>query len=382
MNWLCMVLMRKIQSRVWVYSVLVPKKTKLVPHHCICGNRLLSEHRPKNIRNSYRLLKLQEGCSLDDVRNSYRDLAKQFHPDSGSVTADSATFVQIEEAYRSVLNDIATKMKLSEKVEEEEEEIFKPKAPQHRQYLNFEGIGFGTPSQRERQYMQFRVDRASEQVMEYRKQKMENQFAIHNVMLAKDVKQSKKAKITQAIERLVEDLIQESMAKGDFDNLSGKGKPLQKFSDYPHIDPMTHNLNRILLDNGYQPEWILMQKEIRETIEQLRNDMVASRNKLGDPMTPHKEKQWNEVCEQFIKNIKMLNKRINDFNLVVPILSRQMVHFNADKEITRAQELYETKLKKTKALKAAKDTEETENQSVNAPTFKTSFLKWVNLIFK
>nr|XP_056714370.1 dnaJ homolog subfamily C member 28 [Euleptes europaea] len=377
MKWFCVALKRKI-CHVWTYSTLVLKKEKQVPFYCICGHRQWSDHKSKKIKDFYVLLKLQEGCSLDDVRNSYRDLAKKYHPDSGSVTADSAIFVEIDEAYRAVLNDVAEKMKSNEK-EEEEEDKFKSVAPQHRQYLSFEGIGFGTPSQRERQYMQFRVDRASEQVMEYRKQKMESQLATSSTMLAKDVRQSKKVKITQAIERVVEDLIQESMAKGDFDNLSGKGKPLQKFSDCLHIDPMTHNLNRILIDNGYQPEWILMQKEIRETIEKLRNDLIVARNKLGDPLTPHKVKHWNESCEQFIENIKKLNKRINDFNLIVPILSRQMVHFNASKEIARAQELCKAQMKKTRAEEHTKETEHEHGREFD---LKTSFLKWMNLILK
>ncbi|KAL8190570.1 UNVERIFIED_CONTAM: DnaJ subfamily C member 28 [Gekko kuhli] len=377
MKWFCVVLWRKIQCHFWAYSTLVLKKEKQVPYYCIYSHRQLSDHKPKKIKDFYMLLKLQEGCSLDDVRNSYRDLAKKYHPDSGSVTADAATFVQIDEAYRVVLNDVAEKIKSNEK-EEEEEDKFKSAAPQHRQYLSFEGIGFGTPSQRERQYMQFRVDRASEQVMEYRKQKMESQSAMSSAMLAKDVRQSKKVKITQAIERLVEDLIQESMAKGDFDNLSGRGKPLQKFSDCPHIDPMTHNLNRILIDNGYQPEWILMQKEIRETIEKLRKDLITSRNKLGNPMTPHKTKLWNEVCEQFTESINKLNKRVNDFNLIVPILSRQMVHFNANKEIARAQELCEAQIKKTRAEENTKEIEHGGKEL----DLKTSFLKWINLILK
>ncbi|XP_033002844.1 dnaJ homolog subfamily C member 28 [Lacerta agilis] len=372
-----MMMLRKIQCRVWICSALVPKKDKPVLHHFIYHHRLLSDLKPKNIKDSYRLLNLQEGCSMEDVRNSFRDLAKQYHPDSGSATADSATFVQIEEAYRVVLNYMTKKMKSSENNEEDEEDKFKSKTPQHRQYLSFEGVGFGTPSQRERQYMQFRVDRASEQVMEYRKQKMERQLVMSDAILAKDVRQSKKAKITQAIERLVEDLIQESMAKGDFENLSGKGKPLQKFSDCPHIDPMTHNLNRILIDNGYQPEWILIQKEIRETIEKLRKDMIASRNKLGEPMTPQKEKQWKESCEQFTESIQALNKRINDFNLVVPILSRQMVHFNADKEISRAQESCKSQMKRN----SENETKKTENES-RSSDIKASFFKWMNLILK
>lgn len=339
----------------------------------------MSDHKPQNVLDSYKLLKLQEGCSLDDVKNSFLELAKQYHPDSGSVTADSTIFVQIEEAYRVVVNDMAKKIKSRDKEDDEEEDKLKSKAVQHRQYLNFEGIGFGTPSQRERQYIQFRVDRASEQIMEYRQRQMERQLAMGDVMLAKDVKQSKKIKITQAIERLVEDLIQESMAKGDFDNLTGKGKPLQKFSDCPHIDPMTHNLNRILIDNGYQPEWILIQKEIRETIEKLRKNIIASRNKLGDPMTVQNEKQWKEVCEKFRENIKILNKRINDFNLVVPILSRQMVHFNADKEIARVEDIFEAQMKNRSKAEAKKTEAEMEH---GRHDIKTIVLKWISLILK
>ncbi|NXO68858.1 DJC28 protein, partial [Phainopepla nitens] len=304
--------------------------------------RMLSGYKPKNdVVDSYKVLELEEGCSLDDVRNSYRNLAKKYHPDSSSGMADSRAFIRVEEAYRVVLNDLTARQKSEPGEEEEEEEQFKSKSLQHRHYLSFEGVGIGTPSQREKQYMQFRVDRATEQVLEYRQQRLESRYAGSDLSRAKDVRQSKKVKITQAVERLVEDLIQESMAKGDFDNLSGKGKPLRKFSASPHIDPMTHNLNRILIDNGYQPEWILLQKEIRETIERLRRSLVASRRKLGEPMTLPEQKQWGRVCEQLAEDIRKLNKRVDDFNLVVPILSRQMVHFSTDKEILRARNTYE-----------------------------------------
>uniref|UniRef100_A0A8C8SC37 DnaJ heat shock protein family (Hsp40) member C28 n=1 Tax=Pelusios castaneus TaxID=367368 RepID=A0A8C8SC37_9SAUR len=379
MKWLCVMLTKNIGCHLWTLSTMIPKKVKIVPIPYIIYHRMLSGYKPKsNIKDSYRLLKLQEGCSLDDVRNSFRNLAKLYHPDSGSSTADSAIFMQIEEAYRTVLSDVAKKMNSSER-EEEEEDKLRSKTPQHRHYLSFEGVGFGTPSQRERQYMQFRVDRATEQVTDYRKQKLESQYAT-NTMIAKDVRQSKKIKITQAIERLVEDLIQESMAKGDFDNLSGKGKPLQKFSYCPHVDPMTHNLNRILIDNGYQPEWILMQKEIRETIEELRKDIVASRNKLGEPMTSCRQKQWNQICEQFIEDIKKLNKRISDFNLIVPILNRQMVHFYADKEIARAQKAYESLMEKTKTTDT--NTKENEQENLKMSRLNFSFLKWIYLMLK
>ncbi|NXX95813.1 DJC28 protein, partial [Centropus bengalensis] len=355
------------------HQAMIPRNLKPFPY--ICGCRMLSGYKPKsNVKESYKILELEEGCSLDDIRNSYRSLAKKYHPDSGSATANSEAFMRVEEAYRVVLSDVTSKKKSSENGEEEDQ--FKSNAPQHRHYLSYEGVGFGTPSQREKQYMQFRVDRATEQVLEYRKQRLERQYGMTDLMKAKDVKQSKKVKITQAVERLVEDLIQESMAKGDFDNLRGKGKPLQKFSACPHIDPMTHNLNRILIDNGYQPEWILMQKEIRETIERLRKSIVASRSKLGGPMTPYRQKQWNRICEQFIEDIRKLNKRIDSFNLVVPLLSRQMVHFNADKEIVRAQKTYEALVENIEASNLG--TKENEEANVERLGWKSSLLKWLN----
>ncbi|NWI71008.1 DJC28 protein, partial [Todus mexicanus] len=354
---------------------MIPRNLKLLPH--MCGKRALSDYKSKNnVKDSYKILELEEGCSLEDIKSSYRSLAKKYHPDSSSATADSETFMKVEEAYRAVLNDVSVKPPSNED-DEEEQDLFKIKPLQHRHYLSFEGVGIGTPSQREKQYMQFRVDRANERVSEYWQQRLESQYPVTDVMKAKDVRQSKKVKITQAVERLVEDLIQESMAKGDFDNLRGKGKPLQKFSHSPHIDPMTHNLNRILIDNGYQPEWILMQKEIRETIEQLRKSMVTSRSKLGEPMTPFRQKQWNRICEQFIEDIRKLNRRVDSFNLVVPLLSRQMVHFNAEKEIVRAQKTYEALMEKREASNS--DTKENEEENVKRFGWRYSLFKWLNL---
>lgn len=368
-----------IGHHLMVHQAMIPRSLK--PFSYICGKRMLSGYKPKrNVKDSYKILELEEGCSLDDIRNSYRSLAKKYHPDSGSITADSAAFVKVEEAYRVVLDDVANKKKPSENKEEEEEDQLKSNAPQHRHYLSFEGVGYGTPSQREKQYMQFRVDRATEQVLAYRTRKLESQYVATDLLRAKDVRQSKKVKITQAVERLVEDLIQESMAKGDFDNLSGKGKPLQKFSDCPHIDPMTHNLNRILIDNGYQPEWILLQKEIRETIERLRKSLVVSRSKLGEPMAPHRLKEWNHICQQFVEDIRKLNKRIDSFNLVVPILSRQMVHFSADKEIIRAQKTYEASMENTEASDS--HAKEDKGEGVKQFGWKSSLLKWFNTTLK
>ncbi|XP_074070174.1 dnaJ homolog subfamily C member 28 [Macrotis lagotis] len=379
MKWLCIIMNPTLRYSILVNIAVLPNRMKVIPCPHIISNRVMSNYTPKRkIIEYYNILNLNEGCSAVEVRESFRQLAKQFHPDSGSSTADPAAFIQIEEAYRVVLDHVTekTKKRQSKIEQEEDEDTAKYKTPQHRHYLSFEGFGLGTPSQREKQYRQFRADRASEQVMEYQKQKLEKQYYANSVT-AKNVRQSKNQKITQAIERLVEDLIQESMAKGDFDNLSGKGKPLKKFSGCSYLDPMTHNLNRILIENGYQPEWILMQKEINDTIVQLRQDILVSRNKLGHPMTSNELKQWSQVCEKFQENIKKLNKRINYFNLIVPILNRQKVHFDAEKEIARALKNFEN-LKEASKIDN-KSTPNIKPENVKTVGFKASFFKWLNL---
>uniref|UniRef100_A0A3P9M412 DnaJ (Hsp40) homolog, subfamily C, member 28 n=1 Tax=Oryzias latipes TaxID=8090 RepID=A0A3P9M412_ORYLA len=117
-----------------------------VRHGCLLSARrspalrwLSSGHRmSRGLKESYRLLQL---------------------PEEGSSTP-----AQVEEAYRAVLTH---QSKIGHKeAEEEEEDEGKSRgaALQHRHYLSFDGVGSGTPSQRERQYRQVRVGRAGSEL--------------------------------------------------------------------------------------------------------------------------------------------------------------------------------------------------------------------------
>lgn len=62
-------------------------------------------------------------------------------------------------------------------------------------------------------------------------------------------------KTKYGLDRLVEDLIQESMSKGEFNNLSSSGEPLASHQNRnPYVDFVTHKLNEVLIDNGFTPE--------------------------------------------------------------------------------------------------------------------------------
>ncbi len=100
---------------------------------------------------------------------------------------------------------------------------------------------------------------------------------------------SKRHKEKGAIERMVEDMISESMANGEFENLPGKGKPLPDrtrlgvyyyiiigkkskfeskcllpFSYNPFTDFTSHKINEILVEGGFAPEWVMLKKGKRK----------------------------------------------------------------------------------------------------------------------
>lgn len=343
----------------------------------------------RSLKESYKLLQLpdNEDVSPVQVKEAYLRLAKLYHPDSAAPTADAVLFARVEDAYRAVVAH-QSKIKQPDQVKEVEEEESKGTALAHRHYLSYDGVGTGTPSQRERQYRQIRVDRASEQVLSYRQREHERAAAAEGALVERDMRQrSRKIKITQAVERLVEDLIQESMARGDFRNLSGAGKPLNKFEHNPYADPMTHNLNRILIDNGYQPPWVVTQRDIREATAQIRNRLLQGRARLGDPMTPKEHSQWEQLCASVEEELVKLNKTVDNYNLIVPMLSMQMVHFSLSREIDRAvkgacQHRLDQQKEREKDRQRRKEEKKRANAATKSKSTKRGLKSWMDNLLR
>lgn len=344
----------------------------------------------RSLQESYRLLQLPDGelSSPAQVKEAYLRLAKLYHPDSGAATADAVLFARVEEAYRAVLMHQSKIKQPSGETEAEEEDRSRGTALQHRHYLSYGGVGTGTPSQRERQYRQIRVNRANEQVLNYRQQGHERAAASEGALVERDMRQrSQKIKITQAVERLVEDLIQESMARGDFRNLSGAGRPLNKFEHNPYADPMTHNLNRILIDNGYQPGWVITQRDIREATARIRNRLLEGRARLGDPMTPRESREWEQLCASVEEELVKLNKMVDNYNLIVPMLSMQMVHFRLSREIERAakgarQRRLEEQTEREVERERRKEEKKRANAAARTKSRKLGLVSWMQNLLR
>jgi len=134
----------------------------------------------------------------------------------------------------------------------------------------------------------------------------------------------------QAWADLVERRIQEAMAAGAFDNLPGHGKPLN-LDRNPYLDPSLDLAYGLLQHNGYTPEWIARDKEIRQELEAARARLRAAWARRC--AHPAEEATWQAALARFEESLGQLNAKIDVYNLMVPIPSCQRVRLRLAEEL-------------------------------------------------
>ncbi len=77
------------------------------------------------------------------------------------------------------------------------------------------------------------------------------------------------------LESLTEKKLREAIENGEFDNLPGKGEPID-FKENPFEDPDLRVVHRLLRNAGFAPAWIEERKDIDAELEMARNKIVAS----------------------------------------------------------------------------------------------------------
>ena len=160
-------------------------------------------------------------------------------------------------------------------------------------------------------------------------------------------------------------------------------------------------MNQILVEGGFAPEWIMLKRDIidqRDDLKQIlrtkcneiiRNDKGRkhkiktdmSKNQILDTATIDRE--WKKYCELIEKDdelLRTLNKNIDRFNLIVPMMKSQMFHFNLKRE---AEKIYSSCLKQYEIENEEKSNtqlnETSHNDNVQQEknyenTFKSSFM--------
>ena len=140
------------------------------------------------------------------------------------------------------------------------------------------------------------------------------------------------------IPRNIDEQIRQAMQRGEFDDLPGKGKPLD-LSENPHEDPGWRTAYRLLKENGYTLPWIETRRSIELDFEKALKSLGQSwewrKNAAGRRDMMHAEKEWQQSIQTFRNKVANLNKRILNYNLEVPSNQFQRRTIDPDGEIRK-----------------------------------------------
>ncbi|KAI4365629.1 hypothetical protein MLD38_021595 [Melastoma candidum] len=157
--------------------------------------------------------------------------------------------------------------------------------------------------------------------------------AIHERKLPREIRGKLSAVRSETdLVNVVEQRIWHSMEEGHFENLPGKGKPLN-VSVNPHADPAEDTLYRILSKNGCAPEWVELNKEIRSNISVWRLTL----RKAWETRRAGDLSKWEDSTEVLKFQIREINNKVFRYNLIVPF-GRQMFGLNWEKELDRIKD--------------------------------------------
>jgi len=138
----------------------------------------------------------------------------------------------------------------------------------------------------------------------------------------------------------IEELLRKAMEEGKFDNLPGKGKPLNLDESNPYADPEWELAYHVLKESGFSLPWI-------ETIREIEKEIVAARQELqrawkwlviylsADVPENKASVEWKQAQVVFKDKIEILNKRIRDYNLRVPNARFQRPILNFERELQK-----------------------------------------------
>lgn len=194
----------------------------------------------------------------------------------------------------------------------------------HRQYLEYDGVGPGTYSQRQSAHSRVRLDQSRESVFE---RKFQEALADNN---SKEVGPHsalppKGTMTTNAFQMIANEMIRDSIKRGEFSNLRGRGRPMEEAWENPVLSTMEQKLNSIMGSSGFAPDWIMLEREIKEEASKLREEMVSAWNRCGPhPMTQFKGVEWDKSLRHFQAELDTINKKIRDRNLKGPPVGQKM----------------------------------------------------------
>jgi len=149
-------------------------------------------------------------------------------------------------------------------------------------------------------------------------------------------------------DRVVEEKIRVAQEEGKFDNLRGKGQPLH-LDENPFEDPAWQAANHLLKEQGFRPDWLEDDLELRGKLAQARAALARNRDwraaelvALGDhddAEARHKRLwiagEWERAVERFRESLAGINRGIASLNLKVPRTRFQRMKLDVEAELKK-----------------------------------------------
>jgi DnaJ family protein C protein 28 len=150
------------------------------------------------------------------------------------------------------------------------------------------------------------------------------------------------ARYMSSTQDLVEEQIRKAKERGEFDNLEGKGKPID-LSENPFEPVELRMAFKILKDNDCAPFWIELGKEIDAQIEKFwkevehfkrYTEMVVSDQNSSASLKRFNKKKASFYFEQRLQMEKIV-KKIVDYNLHCPTFRLGRPNLDVDDEMLK-----------------------------------------------
>lgn len=123
--------------------------------------------------------------------------------------------------------------------------------------------------------------------------------------------------MAKRLESLTEKSIREAIEKGEFDNLPGKGQPLD-LSENPFEDPDLRTVHRLLRNAGFAPAWIEERKDIEAQSELARTTLTRAWRIYRLEGTSPSPEAWERNVAEFRAKVAELRQRVRVYNLKAP----------------------------------------------------------------
>jgi DnaJ homolog subfamily C member 28 len=130
-------------------------------------------------------------------------------------------------------------------------------------------------------------------------------------------------------ESMTEKQLREAIEKGEFDDLPGKGQPID-LRENPFEDPDLRTVHRLLRNAGFAPGWIEERKSIDSELGAIQVKLHRAWQLYGggaQSVNP----EWQRNVAEFREKVEELNQRIRIYNLKAPSASLHRNIIDADK---------------------------------------------------